>query len=388
MKKFQFKQKRHMVTAVCLLIGVMVLTTSVYANYDNASGYSNFKSAAKHLMLDVNNVTADLEVGVYVDGELFNSAILSGKFGDNGYSVSEIGVDKDGLHSEDREYQTDDTYIYYNVDDNTYRSRESQFDPKINFLGIDKDDKTNQKLIRFLEVGADMVVGDLKNNVVLTGEDDEILEYKIDVSKNQMPEIIDAGLSLMFGTINSDSNREGIYYANWDDTFAGFIKSEYGVDFENNPYDDEGEYVPELGGYDTLEEYRDARTEYNEAFWEYYDGIYEDDYDYEGILYISDDGSYTHYENYYEYKSAEKNVGDIDDVYYLLGEEPYIENAKGTARISKDGELRYAYLEVTMAGHDASGAKHTVSIKCESNLSDYGTTVPDEFDPTGKVKLN
>ena len=45
MKKIHFKQKRHFVTAVCLLVGMMVLTTSVYANYDNANGYSNYKSA-------------------------------------------------------------------------------------------------------------------------------------------------------------------------------------------------------------------------------------------------------------------------------------------------------------------------------------------------------
>ena len=70
MKKFQFKQKRHFVTAVCLLVGLMVLTTSVYANYDNANGYSNYKSAVKNLLLSTDNVTIDGEFGFYLDGEL------------------------------------------------------------------------------------------------------------------------------------------------------------------------------------------------------------------------------------------------------------------------------------------------------------------------------
>ena len=70
MKKFQFKQKRHMITAVCMLVGLMVLTTSVYANYDNASGYSNYKSALKNLLLETDNVTLDADVEAV--GAFFN----------------------------------------------------------------------------------------------------------------------------------------------------------------------------------------------------------------------------------------------------------------------------------------------------------------------------
>lgn len=90
----------------------------------------------------------------------------------------------DGDIYEYRQYRDGKKHYSYNVQDNTYYSYDSTYTGiDGNFLGIDMDENTNQKLVKFLEVAADMVVGDLKNNVVLTGEDDNTLEYQVNVSK-------------------------------------------------------------------------------------------------------------------------------------------------------------------------------------------------------------
>ncbi len=388
MKKFQFKQKRHFVTAVCLLVGLMVLTTSVYANYDNANGYSNYKSAVKNLLLSTDNVTIDGEFGFYLDGELMGAAEMGGKFAKNGASTYEKETDKDGLVSYERQtFSGKDSYVSYNPQNNTYYSYENRSYEMSsgNFLGVDMDDEMSQRLIRFMELSADLVVGDLKNNVVLTSEDESSLEYSIAVSRNQMPEIINAGLSLIFGSMNqSYDNRGGIYYEDWMASFDAFAEKEFGVDFNHDPWTDEGEFDVEASGYDTEEEYWDAYDEIQNAQWEYYDSIYED-YGHEGVVYVKADNSYDYYETYEEYSKAVYS-SDIDeyDMYLMFGNEPYIENAKMTAKISKSGELLGNSIEVTLAGYDKNGEKHTATFKGEATLKDYGTTTPDVFDPEGK----
>ena len=79
---------------------------------------------------------------------------------------------------------------------------------------------------------------------------------------------------------------------------------------------------------------------------------------------------------------------DGDNLYLLLGSDPYIESAKMTVKINDKGELLGNSLEVTLAGRSSSGEKHTVTFKGEATLRDYGTTEADVFDPTGKELQN
>ena len=68
----KFKGKKHFRTFVCLGIGIVLLTGSVYANYDNATGYMSYKNAAKKLLLEeesIGNYTLSADVSVQVDGK-------------------------------------------------------------------------------------------------------------------------------------------------------------------------------------------------------------------------------------------------------------------------------------------------------------------------------
>jgi len=389
MKKFQFKQKRHMITAVCMIVGLMVLTTSVYANYDNANGYSNYKSAVKKLFLETDNVTLDADMEIYLDGKLMAKSEHGAKFANKAESSYSKETGFDGDVYEYYQYRDGKKYYSYNAQTNTYYSYDSEYAGiDGNFIGIDMNDNTSQKLVKFLEVGADMVVGDLKNNVVLTGEDDDTLEYEINVSKNQMPEIINAGLSLLFSTMNEYTyNNEGVMYDDYSDSFSAFSIAEYGKDLSADVYSNEGEFLPEIAGYDTEEKYWEDYDKAREAFWDKYDSIYEDEYDNTGVLLVKADGSYEYYKTYEEYTDSTGNF-DENDIYMMFGDDPYIEKAKMTAKMSKSGELLENTLEVTLAGFDKNGEKHTATFKGTVNASDYDKTIADVFDPEGKVNNN
>ena len=391
MKKIHFKQKRHFVTAVCLLVGMMVLTTSVYANYDNANGYSNYKSALKNLMLQTNNVTADGKVEFYVDGNRISGVEAGVKFGKKAKSSYERTLRADGsILSEYWTYENGKEYVSYNAETNSYWKHQAYYDGQQNLFGINPEDETNQKLIRFMELGADLVVGDLKNNVVLVGQKDGIKEYQIEVSRNQMPEIINAGLSLLFTSVNEYSGGGGIYYEDWDEAYRSFCEAEYGEVLPEDPYDENGDFDTSATKYRTEDAYWEVYDKYQSEFYEYVDGLYENCDDQE-CLYIRADGSYRYYDDYEAYwedTAGEQALLDEDNLYLLLGSEPYIESAKMTVKINDKGELLGNSLEVTLAGRSSSGEKHTATFKGEATLRDYGTTTADVFDPTGKELRN
>jgi len=75
MKRMQtMKRSKHFTTLVCLLVGMLVLTSAVYANYDSANGYSSYKNALKYLAFEADNVTADVELRMDIDGEEYAAA--------------------------------------------------------------------------------------------------------------------------------------------------------------------------------------------------------------------------------------------------------------------------------------------------------------------------
>lgn len=146
-------------------------------------------------------------------------------------------------------------------------------------------------------------------------------------------------------------------------------------------------FLPEVAGYDTEEAYWDAYDDASEAFWDKYEQIYSDDYDSTGVLLVKADGSYEYYKTYDEYIDSTGNYDD-SDIYMMFGDDPYIENAKMTAKMSKSGELLENTLEVTLAGFDKNGEKHTATFSGVINAKDYGSTTADVFDPEGKVENN
>ncbi len=61
-------KNKYFKTALCLGVGVITLTAAVFANYDNANGYSVCKNAAKSILFET-NYTLNTRIEMKVDGE-------------------------------------------------------------------------------------------------------------------------------------------------------------------------------------------------------------------------------------------------------------------------------------------------------------------------------
>ena len=394
MKKLnQFKTRKHFLTVVCLLIGMLVLTTSVYANYDNANGYTSYKAALKHLALETNNVTLDASVAFEIDGKEIMMEQVAQKITPNGKSTYSKSVEAPDYLYEVYTYEDGKYCIRYFPEENAYYQWEDNYvsSSMENLIGVDMDDKTTNKLARFMELGVDMLIGDLKNNVVLLSNDDGVREYSIDVATNQMPEIVNAGISLLFSSVNYDySERNFTTYDDWMVTFGNFWTEKMGTEFPEDLYngnlsDDELADVLAEYGYADYDEFWEECSEVEQEFWEKYDNIFYEEKGGKGVIVILEDGSYDYYESYYEYLDANEEFSEAN-LYRMFGDEPVVQGAKMIVKINDNGELLYNYAEATLIGYDDEGNAHTATVKINLSASDYGTTVPDTFDATGKEK--
>lgn len=378
--------RRHMITAVCLIIGLVVLSTSVYANYDNANGYKNYKESLKNLLLYTDNVSLSAKGEFLLDGECVMGTESNMKISDTGMSQSSKEWNKFGVTYETYTYQHDGKEYRYYPEDNSYYEWDNSWDSIDNLASVDINDKTVNKAVRFIELGADLLIGDLKNNVVLLSNEDGIREYAVDVSRSQMPEIVNAGLSLIFTAQSNDlQERSYVTYEDWMGSCEAYFAKNGAEDIFRlwNYADDED---IKTAGYDSWEDFEEATHEEYERLIDEHDKMYQtmldEDYNGTGVLLVLEDGSTEYYKSYADYIYREGNEQEF--WYYMFGEDPYIDNAKMTVKLNEKNELIENYIEGTLLGVDANGEKHTATIKLTINASDYGTTHHDIFNPAGK----
>lgn len=201
MKNLNFRGRKHAVTATCLLVGMFVLTSAAYANYDDSRGYTSYKDAVKDLAFYQDNLSADGEMSILVDGE--NMATIKGVFKRDGNDCYARIVSEDSFSTEkstDEKVQVtkDGKTYYYTPETNSYIISDSKVDFK-----PDMSDPAVKKGIKFAELFADSMVGDLKNNFVLASKDGDNRTYSVNVSGGQIPEVVNAGISLMFTAANN-----------------------------------------------------------------------------------------------------------------------------------------------------------------------------------------
>ncbi|WP_312648024.1 hypothetical protein [Aminipila sp.] len=372
MKKFTFKGRKHAVTATCLIAGMFVLTSAVYANYDDSRGYTNYKDAVKDLVLYQDNFTVDGEMSVLIDGK--EMATMKGNF----------KLDNDDFYlqtvSEDSFSEGDNKYENIQV---TKDGKEFSYYPKTNSYTIseasndfrpDMSDPTMKKGVRFAELFADAMVGDLKNNFVLSSKEGDNRTYSVNVSGSQIPEVVNAGISLMFTAANNQdySNYSAIEYENYQKTFAAYYEEQTGKKMTEDMYNEWNEEIEKI----------------NEDFYGKYEDVLEAKGDV-GIVYVKADGTYEYYKTYDEYnKNVQSNAFNDRNIMKLLGNDPYIDSAACNFTLDKDGKIVSDEMEASMTGVDSQGKKHTITMKANYKVSDYGTTKVDAFDTAGKTKTN
>ena len=215
------KAKNKKITmAIGMAVGVTVLAGAVFAGYNTSNGYEVGKNALKGLMKN-ENYTANMEFKMSIDGaEIAKSTMteLYDRNGDVSMNRTEISTsDRTYIdnNTEYKAYSQDGSYIstYYSDGEShttVYKGEvgmgKGAFDE---FYSTDEEEKnTTNKVVRFVELAADTFVGDLKNNIVYVSGDDDYSTYEISLDAVQIPELVNAGLSAMFSSMNQYDNED------------------------------------------------------------------------------------------------------------------------------------------------------------------------------------
>lgn len=206
--------KKKNAAAVCAALGVCVLTSAAFASYQTANGYDSLKKSIISTFDYTNCTVTGTMAMTFDDIELVKASYLHEADLPNRmtHDRTESSSDVDGDTAYTSESYEDGSYVYYsytNIDgekDGFTRHEYYSGEPASNLLGVSDDDRgTFDKVVRFMELAADTVVGDLRNNFVCTDETDDHTSYSITLDSVQIPEIVNAGLSMVFSVSASDS---------------------------------------------------------------------------------------------------------------------------------------------------------------------------------------
>lgn len=222
--------------AACIGVGAVVLTTAVFANFDNANGYSTIKTAAKNSLF-ADNYTATVKGDISLDNESrigLDYVIKMDKDGNPKYKSEEfLG---NSYENDTRRSSTiiQDGYkaFEYNLSGETVKEKYPMTEYRNDITEtLSRDNEVAVKSVNFVESLCDTLIGDIKNNIVLVNGSDDTRTYSLNMSGEQLPKYVTAAFSLLTAAIRTQN--EDIEATYGDE--AGMVFNEIMLN-ENEPY--------------------------------------------------------------------------------------------------------------------------------------------------------
>lgn len=201
--------KKSMLAAVAASTGAVIFAAAAVANYTTANGYELIRNSLFGLR-GTENYTMDMEFSIDT-GDGYGTELLCriemDEPNQRSYAIDRQRFNIPGSTTE-REYRSwaaDGMRIYMDNSD------EKAYGYKADF-GVDNpftadsfgDEKTTAKVMKFLELGLDTFVGDLKNNFTYAGEDGGLKTYTLSLDAIQVPELVNAGLSAVTSLMSAE----------------------------------------------------------------------------------------------------------------------------------------------------------------------------------------
>lgn len=213
------KTNKHFKAFISLGVGVVLLTGAVFANFDSANGYTTCKDSLKKVLYS-DNFSVDVTAKATVDGESLYNMYMSNKFNLNGNPMSrtEHTTEEAGVNGGASYWylnQTQDNYViskYSNGGSYVYEydnDTDLSFDKKNNLAEsiFGTDENATGKFIGFAESIGDVLVGDLKNNLVPVSNENGVRTYSMTLSRDQMPSYVNSGISLLASLVQKSYNE-------------------------------------------------------------------------------------------------------------------------------------------------------------------------------------
>lgn len=378
--------KKNRVMA-CLIAGVCVLTVSATAAFGSINGYANYKTAVKALALDVDNVSAEGTFTLTYDGqEVLKGQADVGCDGADQYSHSVVS---DGTSTTESWNATvDGVNTWFNSDDTHYYSYQAETEKSGHgLMNIGSDDEMSQRVFTLLELGADTVVGDLKNNVVEIDAGDGLYTYQLDIDSSQVPAVVNAALSVFaYATSENVANTRYVEWEDWGKSSVSWYEQQTG---ETLDPDFAAHYCGEVKDDDAwwnddanqalLDKVSEQESKMHEYYYQELDKKIAASGLTSGVLYVAVDGSTIFYPNEKAYHEA-VGMTDVNDFESLIGQDLTLDNVHFTFTVNRDLQLTANQGEATFTTVDDKGGKHTLVLTADAALSDYGTTVVKPLD--------
>lgn len=384
-------KKRNRIT-VCLVAGVLILAVSAGAAFGSVNGYSTYKEAVKALALKTDNVTMQGSMKATLDGKEFVS--MTGELAIDGKNKSSHVITSEFGGQKEERYDTTlgNTETWFNADSKYYSQYTFQTDDTTEktsgLLGISTDDEMTNRMVNFMEIAADTVMGDLKNNFVQLGKDGDKTQYQIEISKDQVPSLVNAGLSLFAYSVAADEGTDwGVYYEDYNasmlNTYEKLSGNKLSEEFRNGYLQRDDSAV----WYDKNEKQINEILDFlSEKDWErqYYDQL---DNKQGGIVFVKTDGTSVYYKDYKSYAKANPKMVE-DDMSTYLGQDMVLKTAQCKFGVDKNGNLTNNTLTATFTTTDQDGKNHELVVTADVTLSNYGTTTIQKLDTGDRVKMH
>lgn len=372
-----------------MLVGVMILAVSATAAFGSVNGYAKYKTAVMALAMEEENFTANAHMTMTLDGETLLDSNLEGKLAAPNYAVRNTFTQNGQTY--DEYYGTvDGTYTrYYNDNDYYSHTGDSGW---TNLIGYEGGDEMSDRLITFLELAADTVMGDLKNNFVEVGSEGDSTLYQVNISDSQVPALVNAGLSLFAYTVAED--QQNTCYVTYEDYETSLFHQYETVTGQTLPEEFKVQYQEGFpDGYYTeneemIDEFFQIEADWSESYWKVIEDKGEDGKYGQGIVYVYADGSYDYYPDGYAYAQAHADDDPLDDIYYYIGEDLVLDSIDCTFGLNPAGQLTSNQITVTFTATGLDGQHHELVMAVDLTVSDYGATVVEAPDLTGRVKAN
>ena len=382
-------KKRNRIT-VCLVAGVLILAVSAGAAFGSVNGYSTYKEAVKALALKTDNVTMQGSMKATLDGKEFVSMTgemaIDGKNKSSHVISSEFGGQKDEYY--DTTLGNTDTWFnadskYYN--EHTYDNDQTAED-RNNLLGISADDEMSKRMVNFMEIAADTVMGDLKNNFVQLGKDGDKTQYQIEISKDQVPSLVNAGLSLFAYSMTADEGTDwGVYYEDYEasmmNAYEKLSGNKLSEEFRNGYLREDDTADSEVWRDQNEKQIHEIVDFLSEKDWErqYYDQQ-------GGIVFVKTDGTSVYYKDYKSYAKANPKMVE-DELSSYTGQDMVLKTAQCKFGVDKNGNLTNNTLTATFTTTDQDGKNHELVVTADVTLSNYGTTTVQKLDTGDRTKM-
>ena len=386
-------KKRNRIT-VCLVAGVLILAVSAGAAFGSVSGYSTYKEAVKALALKTDNVTMQGSMKATLDGNEFVS--MTGEMAIDGKNKSSHVISSEFGGQKEERYDTTigNTDTWFNADSKYYREytydNDQTAEDRNNLLGVSADDEMSKRMVNFMEIAADTVMGDLKNNFVQLGKDGDKTQYQIEISKDQVPSLVNAGLSLFAYSMTADEGTDwGVYYEDYEasmmNAYEKLSGNKLSEEFRNGYLREDDTADSEVWRDQNEKQIHEIVDFLSEKDWErqYYDQL---DQKQGGIVFVKTDGTSVYYKDYKSYAKANPKMVE-DELSSYTGQDMVLKTAQCKFGVDKNGNLTNNTLTATFTTTDQDGKNHELVVTADVTLSNYGTTTVQKLDTGDRTKM-